>query len=143
MQSILAPLPVTIYWEDTDAGGIVYHANYLKYMERARTEILNRLQLSQEAIRKDANGLLFVVANADLKFHQPAVLCDHLRVHTTIRKVRYASIEFEQRIYRQDALITTGLIRIACVDAQTKRPTPMSEELMQLFTKISQEKQFS
>lgn len=142
MQSLLAPLPITIYWEDTDAGGIVYHANYLKYMERARTEILNRLQLSQEVIRNDTNGLLFVVANAELKFHQPAILCDHLRVKTRIRKVRYASIEFEQRIYRGQELITTGLIRVACVGAQSKRPTPMTEELMQLFTKLSQEKVF-
>ena len=66
--------PVRIYWEDTDAGGIVYHANYLKYMERARSELLARLEVSQQDERQRPDGVLFVVVAVDLRYHRAAVL---------------------------------------------------------------------
>lgn len=124
-----ARLPVRIYWEDTDAGGIVYHANYLKYMERARSELLARLRVSQQDERQRPDGVLFVVVAVDLRYHRAAVLGDDLTVVTTVRQLRHASLEFEQNIFRGDELITTGRVRVACVSAATMRPAAIPDAI--------------
>lgn len=121
--------PVRIYWEDTDAGGIVYHANYLKYMERARSELLARLEVSQQDERQRPDGVLFVVVAVDLRYHRAAVLGNDLTVVTTVSKLRHASLEFEQNIFRGDERITTGHVRVACVSAATMRPTVIPDTI--------------
>ena len=118
--------PVRIYWEDTDAGGIVYHANYLKYMERARSELLARLEVSQQDERQRPDGVLFVVVAVDLRFNVPAAA---ITVVTTVSKLRHASLEFEQNIFRGDERITTGHVRVACVSAATMRPTVIPDTI--------------
>ena len=121
--------PVRVYWEDTDAGGIVYHANYLKYMERARSELLIRLGISQQEERQRADGVLFVVAGIELRDHRAAVLDDNLTVVTTIRQIRRASLEFEQNIFRAEERITTGTVRVACVSVANMRPAPIPDDM--------------
>lgn len=121
--------PVRIYWEDTDAGGIVYHANYLKYMERARSELLARLEVSQQDERQRPDGVLFVVVAVDLRYHRAAVLGDDLTVVTTVSKLRHAALEFEQNIFRGDERITTGHVHVACVSAATMRPTVIPDTI--------------
>ncbi|MCF0252915.1 MAG: tol-pal system-associated acyl-CoA thioesterase [Duodenibacillus sp.] len=104
-----------MYWEDTDAGGIVYHANYLRYMERARTEMLRELGYEQERLR--AEGLpLIVVAGIDISFKRPARLDDLLAIETRLVQLRRASMTFEQRILRGQTLICQARVRCAALD---------------------------
>ena len=104
--------PVRVYWEDTDAGGIVYHANYLKFMERGRED-----------------GVLFVVASLNIAYHRAAVLDDDLEVITSIEKLGRASLIFEQRIVRGDEPIATGKVRVGVIGARSFVPTPLPDDL--------------
>lgn len=116
--------PVRVYWEDTDAGGIVYYANYLKFFERARTEWLRQQGLQQQALR-EASGGLFVVSAADVRYWHPARLDDELLVHTQIRELGRASVNLYQwatRAGEQARPLCEGQVRIAWVDAATLRP---------------------
>lgn len=123
---IIARLPIRIYWEDTDAGGIVYHANYLKYMERARTELMDALEAgAQEALCKE--GVLFVVADAELKYRRAAVLGDRLEVRTRIAQLKHASIVFEQLVMRGEELLVEGRVRVGVLQRQSMRPCVMPE----------------
>ena len=106
--------PVRIYWEDTDAGGIVFYGNYLKFMERARTEWLAALGFGQEAMRASGEGM-FVVAETALRYLQPARLDDRLVVTVRVLTRGRASITFDQAVWRDDTLLTTGEIRIGWV----------------------------
>jgi acyl-CoA thioester hydrolase len=106
--------PVRIYWEDTDAGGIVFYGNYLKFMERARTEWLASLGFGQEALRSSGEGM-FIVAETSLRYLQPARLDDRLSVTVTLRERGRATMLFEQGVWRDDTLLTTGLVRIGWV----------------------------
>lgn len=127
--------PVRVYWEDTDAGGIVYHANYLKFMERARSDMLRRIGFGQNDQRGREDGVLFVVASLNIAYHRAAVLDDDLEVITSIEKLGRASLIFEQRIVRGDEPIATGKVRVAssaqgasfrlpCPTTSTKRSKP-------------------
>lgn len=116
--------PIRVYWEDTDAGGIVYHANYLKFMERARSNVLRELGFSQDAQRGREDGILFVVASAEITYHRGALLDDDLVVRTRVEKLGRASLVFEQIVWRDDEKITTGHIRVGAVNAVTMTPTP-------------------
>jgi acyl-CoA thioester hydrolase len=130
--------PVRIYWEDTDAGGIVFYANYLKFFERARTEWLRSLGVEQHALRAQTGGM-FVVSETQLKYHRPAVLDDTLRVTAKLAQSGRASLVIEQQAWRRDplggpdALLCEGLIRIGWVQAnslQVQRiPTIILERL--------------
>ncbi|HHZ87954.1 MAG TPA: tol-pal system-associated acyl-CoA thioesterase [Chromatiaceae bacterium] len=124
--------PVRIYYEDTDSGGVVYYANYLKYMERARTEWLRSLGFEQdELIAKE--GILFAVRSVQLDYHLPAQFNDHLHVGVEIVESGHVSVTFDQRIYRDDErrpLLCTGQVRIACLDAVTFRPKRFPEALL-------------
>ena len=120
-----AHFPVRVYWEDTDAGGIVYHANYLRFMERARSDLLRQIGFSQDGQRGREDGILFVVASAELTYHRGAKLDDDLTVNTRIEKLGRASMIFEQIITRGDERITTGRIRVGVVNALTLAPTPL------------------
>lgn len=108
--------PVRIYWEDTDAGGIVFYGNYLKFMERARTEWLRTLGFDQEGMRRNGEGM-FVVAETQLRYLQPARLDDLLDVTVAVVERGRASVAFAQEVWRQDTLLATGRIRIGWVQA--------------------------
>ena len=123
-------LPVRVYWEDTDAGGIVFYANYLKFMERARTEWLRSLGIAQRRLREETGGM-FVVSETQLKYHRPARLDDELLVTAQLLESRSASLVIAQRVLskpehenqaRRALPLCEGTIRIGWVDAATLRP---------------------
>lgn len=128
-------IPLRVYIEDTDAGGIVYYVNYLKYMERSRTEFLRSLGYDKPAILD--GGLLLVVHAAQITYRRSARLDDQLHVTTQIEKLARTNVEFKQRVLRGDELLCEGLIRIACVDAHTMKPSAipaaMCHQLEQFF----------
>ena len=104
-----------VYWEDTDAGGVVFFANYQKFFERARTEWLRSLGFSQERMRVDDDAA-FVVSETRVRYLRPARLDDWLTITVRLASVARASITIEQQAWRGDELLTEGSIRIACVD---------------------------
>ncbi len=116
-----------VYWEDTDAGGVVFYANYLKFFERARTEWLRALGVEQEPLRV-AKQTMFVVCETRMRYLQPARLDDRLRVSVVVQERGRASLVVAQRCWRLDAaaapppLLAEGTIRIGCVDSGTFRP---------------------
>ena len=113
--------PVRVYWEDTDAGGIVFYANYLKFFERARTEWLRALGIEQQALR-ETTGAIFVVGATALRYLRPARLDDLLEVTVELREAGRASMTLAQQALRAGELLAEGDIRIGCVDAQSLRP---------------------
>ena len=127
--------PVRIYWEDTDAGGIVFYANYLKFFERARTEWLRSLGVNQQALRERTGGL-FVVSEASLKYHRPARLDDELVVTARLQEAGRASLLLRQQAHLVGqapghALCCEGSIRIGWVDADRMRPARIPEDIVQ------------
>ena len=110
-----------VYWEDTDAGGVVFYANYLKFFERARTEWLRSLGFGQQALREQT-GAIFVVADTRVQYRRPARLDDVLDVSVELREAGRASMLIAQAARRGDELIAEGEIRIGCVAAGTFRP---------------------
>jgi acyl-CoA thioester hydrolase len=122
--------PVRVYWEDTDAGGVVFYANYLKFFERARTEWLRSLGYSQEAMRRE-QGVMFVVTHTAVRYLQPARLDDVMDVTVSVRSARQATMVLTQQALRDGTLLAEGEIRIGCVDAQTFRPHRIPKELLQ------------
>lgn len=133
-------LPIRVYWEDTDAGGIVFYANYLKFMERARTEWLRAAGIEQRRLHQDSGGL-FVVSETTLKYHRPAHLDDQLVVTADLQQMGTASMTIGQRVLLKSAqndgapasslmpLLCEGTIRIGWVDAATLRPTRMPTQV--------------
>jgi len=113
--------PVRVYWEDTDAGGIVFYANYLKFFERARTEWLRALGVQQRALRESAGGM-FVVGETAVRYLAPARLDDELLVTARLEAAGRASLIIAQDARRGDAVLCEGTIRIGWVDAATLRP---------------------
>lgn len=109
--------PIRIYWEDTDAGGIVFYGNYLKFMERARTEWLSSLGFEQESMRHSGEGM-FVVADTQMRFLRPARLDDRLTVTVTVIHVGRSSVTFAQDVWRGETLLTQGQVRIGWVQNQ-------------------------
>jgi acyl-CoA thioester hydrolase len=122
--------PVRVYWEDTDAGGVVFYANYLKFFERARTEWLRSLGYSQEAMRRE-QGVMFVVTHTAVRYLQPARLDDVMDVTVSVHSARQATMVLMQQALRDGTLLAEGEIRIGCVDAQTFRPHRIPKELLQ------------
>ncbi len=121
--------PVRVYYEDTDAGGVVYYANYLKFYERARTEMLRDMGFEQDHLRS-TEAILFAVRSANIDYLKPAFFNDNLQVDTRISRVKPASLVFEQRIVRDNELLNTGEIRIACINADTLRPKFIPQVLL-------------
>lgn len=116
-----AEWPVRVYYEDTDAGGVVYHASYLCYLERARTEWLRALGYSQAKLRQE-ESLVFTVVAMTLDFLKPARLDDQLSVRSQVRLAGGASVEFTQEILRGSERILAATVRVACLDADSFRP---------------------
>ena len=114
-------ITLRIYWEDTDAGGVVFYANYLKFFERARTEWLRALGHSQEQLRL-IESAMFVVSDTTMRYRRPARLDDLLNITVKLAEVRRASMTLAQQAWRGDELLTEGTIRIVCVDAGTFQP---------------------
>lgn len=121
--------PVRVYYEDTDAAGVVYYANYLKFMERARTEWLRDLGLEQEALARET-GIRFAITRAEVDFLAPARLDDALLVTVAVVEQRRVSLTMAQEIQRGEQLLIRGLIRVACLDGGF-RPTRLPEKLVQ------------
>jgi acyl-CoA thioester hydrolase len=113
--------PARVYWEDTDGGGIVYYANYLRFLERARTEWLRTFGVSQQTLAKDP-GVVFTVVSLSIQYRRPAKLDDELTITCEPNFDGAASVRFAQRIYRGDTLLVEADVLVACVDAQTLRP---------------------
>ena len=113
--------PVRVYYEDTDAGGIVYYGNYLKFMERARTEWLRSCGIDVAELA-DSERLMFTVRAIALDFLKPARLSDNLDVSVVVGRMRKVSVELAQTIVRAGDVLCTGQVRLACVDVDTLKP---------------------
>jgi acyl-CoA thioester hydrolase len=113
--------PVRVYWEDTDAGGIVFYANYLKFFERARTEWLRALGHSQQEM-VDTTGCMFVVQETTVRYVKPARLDDQLTITVDVRERGRASLRIAQQAWCGDRLLAEGEIRIGCVERATMKP---------------------
>jgi 4-hydroxybenzoyl-CoA thioesterase/acyl-CoA thioester hydrolase len=121
-------LPIRVYVEDTDAGGIVFYANYLRYMERARTELMRSLGFDKPALFGD---LQLVVRSVDLLYHLPAALDDEIRVTARFDKVARVTFEMSQQVFRGDQLLVEGNIKVACVNVTNKRPCGIPKSMYQ------------
>ena len=124
--------PVRVYYEDTDAGGVVYYANYLRFMERARTEWLRQLGFEQDELLQ-REGILFAVRRVAVEFRRPARFNDRLSVRSRIRQRRRASLVFQQEIVRDvdRQLLCDGEVQVACIDAAGFRPRPIPDALLE------------
>jgi acyl-CoA thioester hydrolase len=118
----------SVYWEDTDAGGVVYYANYLKFMERCRTEWLRALKVDQQQLIKQRN-LQFVVVNVVVDFLRPAVLHDEILVTAQLERLGGATIHFKQMIMRGDEQLIDSRVRVACLDSGTLKPRAIPKDL--------------
>jgi acyl-CoA thioester hydrolase len=120
--------PVRVYWEDTDAGGVVYYASYLKFLERARSEWLRALGIDQVKLQRDER-LQFVVVEANIRYHRPARFDDELIVSVALESLRGASIAMVQEVRRAGEILVSATVRAACIDAVTLRPKPLPKSL--------------
>lgn len=125
-------LPIRVYYEDTDAGGVVYYANYLKYFERARTEWLRHLGVNQTLLA-ETERRLFVVKNVEIQYRRPARLDDELTIHTHVSRMGRASIHFEQRAMRGEELLCEATVTVCCVDAEHFRPIDIGPTVRNLL----------
>jgi len=123
-----------VYWEDTDAGGVVYHAGYLRFLERARTEWLRARGLGQTTLR-ERHGVLFVVRELTIGFDKPARLDDELDATVSLAARRSASMELEQHLRRapDGETLTRARVRVACVDADTWQPCRIPDDITQMI----------
>lgn len=125
-------IPVRVYWEDTDAGGVVYHASYLRFLERARTDWLRAIGIDQSALLRDERRQ-FAVVEASIRYHRPARFDDLLRVSVWVEERRGASLVLQQEIRRDgagDELLISATVRAACLDSDTLRPRPLPATLV-------------
>lgn len=107
-------LPVTVFYEDTDAAAVVYYANYLRYAERARTKLLHDIGFTNTGVL-ERDGIAFAVRHVDISYERPALLEDHLEVRTRVMRLGRASIVLEQNVYRGDDVITLITVTLACM----------------------------
>ncbi|MFA5338441.1 MAG: thioesterase family protein [Candidatus Omnitrophota bacterium] len=121
-----------IYYHDTDCGGVVYYANYLKYFEEARTEYMEERGLKLKELSD--KGTLFVVRNVSIEYKAPAHYADTLEISTKINKIRNVSVEFLQEIKREGKLLVSALTTLVCID-KNFRPCAMCDELLNSFNK--------
>ena len=122
--------PIRVYWEDTDGGGVVYHAGYLRFLERARTEWLRSLGIEQEALRR-TQDMVFALRSVQMDFLAPARLDDELIATVEVTAVRGASLAFRQSVVRKadGAELVRATVRAACLAASTFRPRPLPPDL--------------
>jgi acyl-CoA thioester hydrolase len=121
---------VRVYYEDTDAGGVVFYANYLKYLERARTELLRAISYEQDELMAN-EGIIFAVRSLTIEYKKPARFNQLLQVSADIKQFKKASIEFVQHITRDNDILATAEVRIACLDVNTLKPKAIPENLLE------------
>lgn len=126
--------PVRVYYEDTDAGGVVYHARYLHFFERARTEFLRTLNFSQNQLLHEQN-IAFVVKSMNIDYRFPACLDDALIVESEVVEVKGATILFSQILKRDELVLTTATVKVACVDLGKMKPAPLPAEVKAAISK--------
>jgi len=126
------PLSIRVYWEDTDAGGVVFYANYLKFFERARTEWLRSVGVEQRVLQAET-GCIFVVSEVHLRYLASARLDDLLTVGVRTLQQGKASMELEQQVWRGDTLLAEGRVRVGCVNAVTMRPCRIPNTIAHLL----------
>lgn len=119
-------LETRVYIEDTDAGGIVYYANYLKFMERARTEYMRALGFSKPALMSNSQ---LVVVQLDLKYLMPAMLDDTLRISVELKELKKASFWLKQQVYKETDLLIDGNVRLAALDKLSKKLVPLPNDI--------------
>lgn len=124
--------PVRVYYEDTDSGGVVYHSNYLNFMERARTEWLRSLKINQQTLKDELN-LLFVVHQIDIKFIKPAIFNDLIEVETILKQITPVRVKLEQRIKRQSDLLISASVEVVGVNARTLKPVRIPQQIKSLM----------
>ena len=124
--------PIRIYYEDTDAGGIVYYANYLKYAERARTEFLRHLGINQQEMLKNQE-CGFVVRNCNIGYKSPARLDDALNITCKVTELKGASLKMEQKLYRENTVICEIEITLVFLSLATMRPSKIPAEISSLL----------
>ena len=126
--------PVRVYYEDTDTGGIVYHANYLKFLERARTEWLRRIGVEQSALKQEL-GIMFAVHSLEIAFHKPARFDDLLEVETRLGGHKNVSLVFDQQIVhrdgeRQSDTLCSASVTCVCLDRESMRPRAIPHRII-------------
>jgi acyl-CoA thioester hydrolase len=140
MSAAVFEFPVRVYWEDTDAGGIVFYANYLKFFERGRTEWLRALGIGQQRLREETGGM-FVVSETTVKYHRPARLDDELIVTAALSETGRASLTIAQQVLSggSDArsVNAEGTIRIGWVDIATLKPARIPTEILETLGRPS------
>lgn len=130
---------VRVYYEDTDTGGVVFYANYLKFFERARTEWLRFAGIGQQLL-SEKHRTMFVVKSTAVDYHAPAKLDDELKLTVVVERLGRASVEFRQEAWRVDGagekLLTSGRIRVGCVDTEMFRPCAIPDEVLARIKKF-------
>ena len=132
MEGIIFEWNTRVYFEDTDSGGVVYHANYLKFMERARTEWLRSLGLNQIKLKQE-DKVMFVVRKIDIQYKIPARFNDELLIQTDCVKTTDYSIILKQNILRSKQIITEGKVEIVCINSDLFRPVRIPKMVKQLM----------
>jgi acyl-CoA thioester hydrolase len=132
MVALVHHWPLRIYYEDTDSGGVVYHSNYLKFMERARTEWLRDFEIDQKLLKDNLN-LMFVVHEIDIKFMRPAIFNDEIEVQTKLEKLGSVKIELEQKIFRSTEILTESRVVVASVNSFSMKPMRIPNEIKLLM----------
>jgi len=128
--------PLRVYYEDTDLAGIVYHANYLKFIERARSEMVRAAGVSQTAM-KDEGGIVFAVRRMEVEFLAPAKFEDDLQVRTRLGRLTGARFDMEQDVWRGDTLLFSASVQVVCLDAKG-RATRIPADIRQKLTQFAQ-----
>ena len=129
--------PIRVYYEDTDLSGVVYHASYLRFLERARTEWLRACGADQSALA-EASGLIFIVRSTAVDYRSPARLDDTVEVVSRIERMGRASVDFMQSAHRGDTLLATGSIRVASVERNTFKPNAIPVHIRQALSNWGQ-----
>ena len=135
MERIIFEWNARVYFEDTDSGGVVYHANYLKFMERARTEWLRSLGLNQIKLKQE-DKVMFVVRKIDIQYRMPSRFNDELLIQTECFKTTDYSIMLKQNILRDKQIITEGKVEIVCINSDLFKPVripKMAKQLMEII----------
>jgi acyl-CoA thioester hydrolase len=125
-----------VYWEDTDAGGVVYYANYLKFMERARSEWLRALGFEQDVLRDEA-GVVFVVRRVEVDYLSPARFNDQLDVSVSLHEVGRASLSVKQALTREATPLVAAQVVLACVDAASFKPVKIPAPILQALAQAT------
>ena len=128
-------LPIRIYFEDTDSGGVVYHSNYLKFMERARTEWLSAVGIDQRHLKQD-NHIMFVVHRIDIQYKLPARFNDRLIVNSELKDIGSSKIEFRQMIYRENEMLIDASVDVACIDSEKFKPVRIPPTIKQAMESL-------